>query len=473
MAAVHDVEVIEDPAAAAVALDPMRARLLAELAEPGSAGALAAAHRHPPPEAQLPPAGARGPRPGRADRGAQAGRHHRAGAAGHGRQLRRVARRAQRVGRRPRTGRRPAVGPLHDRPGRPPRPRGRQPGPPGRGRRQAPADHGHRHRDPLPLRRRPRRLRRRAHRTPCSTSQRATTTTTGGRTGSSSPPIPNPRSPHDHARRPPPPRAHLRGAGHARAGVGRHRHRRRHQLLVHAAPTSRSARAAPSSSTWARTARPRAPSPAGSRPSASPTRSPTGPASSGHDDADVIAAGHRVPRRGAVRRHVRGARREQRLRHRRRLGAGVLRRDGAHVDAVLRPPPPLPHPLPRPAGHAARGRTSTCPATPAPSFAGALRRALGADAVGQTDRRPRPHRLRSSGSTTSRCWCGSPTRCRACVAFVAFGTGPDVASRRRPGLPLLRRRARLRRARAAPELQAWLESTSALAPRGGAKVVTS
>jgi DNA-binding transcriptional ArsR family regulator len=38
---VHDVEVIEDPAAAAVALDPMRARLLAELAEPVSAGALA------------------------------------------------------------------------------------------------------------------------------------------------------------------------------------------------------------------------------------------------------------------------------------------------------------------------------------------------------------------------------------------------------------------------------------------------
>ena len=32
-----DVEVIEDPAAAAVALDPVRARLLAELAEPASA----------------------------------------------------------------------------------------------------------------------------------------------------------------------------------------------------------------------------------------------------------------------------------------------------------------------------------------------------------------------------------------------------------------------------------------------------
>jgi len=37
-----DLEVIDDPAAAMVALDPMRARLLAELAEPGSAASLAA-----------------------------------------------------------------------------------------------------------------------------------------------------------------------------------------------------------------------------------------------------------------------------------------------------------------------------------------------------------------------------------------------------------------------------------------------
>jgi DNA-binding transcriptional ArsR family regulator len=37
-----DVTVIEDPAAAEVALDPVRARLLAELAEPGSATMLAA-----------------------------------------------------------------------------------------------------------------------------------------------------------------------------------------------------------------------------------------------------------------------------------------------------------------------------------------------------------------------------------------------------------------------------------------------
>ena len=37
----HDVEVITDPAAAVVALDPVRARLLAELAEPASAASLA------------------------------------------------------------------------------------------------------------------------------------------------------------------------------------------------------------------------------------------------------------------------------------------------------------------------------------------------------------------------------------------------------------------------------------------------
>jgi DNA-binding transcriptional ArsR family regulator len=38
----YEVAVIEDPAAAEVSLDPMRARLLAELAEPGSATMLAA-----------------------------------------------------------------------------------------------------------------------------------------------------------------------------------------------------------------------------------------------------------------------------------------------------------------------------------------------------------------------------------------------------------------------------------------------
>src|SRR2546423_6244950 len=38
----HDVTVIDEPAAAEVSLDPIRARLLAELAEPGSASMLAA-----------------------------------------------------------------------------------------------------------------------------------------------------------------------------------------------------------------------------------------------------------------------------------------------------------------------------------------------------------------------------------------------------------------------------------------------
>src|SRR3954463_13266519 len=38
----HDVTVIDDPAAAEISLDPIRARLLAELAEPGSASTLAA-----------------------------------------------------------------------------------------------------------------------------------------------------------------------------------------------------------------------------------------------------------------------------------------------------------------------------------------------------------------------------------------------------------------------------------------------
>lgn len=42
MTAVLDLEVIDSPAAAAVALDPMRARMLARLAEPGSATTLGA-----------------------------------------------------------------------------------------------------------------------------------------------------------------------------------------------------------------------------------------------------------------------------------------------------------------------------------------------------------------------------------------------------------------------------------------------
>lgn len=45
--ATQDLEVIDDPAVAAVALDPSRARILAELAEPGSATSVAAALGQP------------------------------------------------------------------------------------------------------------------------------------------------------------------------------------------------------------------------------------------------------------------------------------------------------------------------------------------------------------------------------------------------------------------------------------------
>ena len=87
----HDVTVIDDPAAAEASLDPIRARLLAELAEPGSASTLAGARRAHPPEGELPPAGAGAPRAGRAGRGAPQGQLHRARAPGDGRVLRDLA----------------------------------------------------------------------------------------------------------------------------------------------------------------------------------------------------------------------------------------------------------------------------------------------------------------------------------------------------------------------------------------------
>ena len=43
MSPVHDLEVIDEPAAAIAALDPIRSRILAELAEPGSASTVAGA----------------------------------------------------------------------------------------------------------------------------------------------------------------------------------------------------------------------------------------------------------------------------------------------------------------------------------------------------------------------------------------------------------------------------------------------
>src|SRR4051794_31605156 len=120
--------------------------------------------RHHAPEGQLPPQGARGARPGGAVRGAPARGHHRAGAAGVGGVVRRVAGGRQRVRGRPGRQRRPPVGGLPRRAGRPAGARGRRPGAPGRRVRQAPADADHRHTDRLPVCRRPRCVRRRPHR---------------------------------------------------------------------------------------------------------------------------------------------------------------------------------------------------------------------------------------------------------------------------------------------------------------------
>ena len=148
-----DVEVIDDPAAATVALEPVRSRLLAELAEPASAAALAA----------------------RLGIARQKVNYHLRALEAHGlvrvaekrqwgglterllvatrRLLRRLAGRAGpgRRGSGPR--RRPALRELSDRPGRPRRARGRR-----RSLRRSAeigkrlADAVDRHRDPLPLR---------------------------------------------------------------------------------------------------------------------------------------------------------------------------------------------------------------------------------------------------------------------------------------------------------------------------------
>ena len=89
----HDVAVIDNPAAAEASLDPIRAGLLAELAEPGSASTLAARVGLTRQKANS-PAGARAPRPGGARRGAPQGQLHRARAPGDGRVLRDLADRA-------------------------------------------------------------------------------------------------------------------------------------------------------------------------------------------------------------------------------------------------------------------------------------------------------------------------------------------------------------------------------------------
>ena len=122
-----DVAVIEDPAAAEVSLDPVRARLLAELAEPGVGDHAGRPGRAAEAEGELPPAGAGAARAGRAGRGAAQGQLHRAGAAGDGGVVRDLAGGAGRGPARPGAGARPGLGGLAAGGGVPARPRRRRP----------------------------------------------------------------------------------------------------------------------------------------------------------------------------------------------------------------------------------------------------------------------------------------------------------------------------------------------------------
>ncbi len=133
-----------------------------------------------------------------------------------------------------------------------------------------------------------------------------------------------------------------------------------------------------------------------------------------------------VPRRGAVRRHLRRARHQQRLRDRRRLGVGVLGRHGPELDAVLRQPAPLPVALPRPGGHA---RWRPPPPTPA------TRRRSGRPCTTRSGWATRARRsrcaappARSSASASGRRWSGSPRRCPGCSASSRTDEGDGKAT---------------------------------------------
>ena len=105
------------------------------------------------------------------------------------------------------------------------------------------------------------------------------------------------------------------------------------------------------------------------------------------------AARHRVPGRGAVGRHVRGARRDERVRHGRRLGERVLGGDGVVGWAPdARQPPPLPHALPAASRRPPMGAMPTFDGDAAEPSRPSLRDELGVAAVGDDRRGPRHHR---------------------------------------------------------------------------------
>ena len=130
----------------------------------------------------------------------------------------------------------------------------------------------------------------------------------------------------------------------------------------------------------------------------------------------------RVHRRSPSRRHVRRARREQRVRNRRRLGAGVLRRDGAGLGAVLRPPASVPPALPGPAGHAAVRRGPSAGNRPKRRCTRCSRRSASRRPVSNSTREVSTRR--SKRSRTSGCSCGSPGPSRA-TSRSSRGTSGD------------------------------------------------
>ena len=305
----HDVEVIEDPAAAAVALDPMRARLLAELVEPGSAATVAArvglarqkVNYH------LKTLEAHGLVELTEERRAR--RHHRARAAGHGRDLRRVARRARAERVRSDAGRRSPLGALPRRARRPHRARGRHPGAPRRRRRQATADDGastpRSASGPPPT----------APRSPtsspppCSTSPLATTTTTGGphRLVVAAHPTPE-ETAMTTPRRPPPHRAH--SSCRARPSRSGTRSRRANGISAWLLPTDLEPRVGGAVEFHMGDDSSKGTVTGYDPPRRIAYEEPDWAALVGHAGADGHAARHRVPRRGPVRRHVRAARRQ-------------------------------------------------------------------------------------------------------------------------------------------------------------------
>ena len=178
----------------------------------------------------------------------------------------------------------------------------------------------------------------------------------------------------------------------------------------------------------------RARSPAGTRRAASTTRNPTGPRSPGTRTPTVtpLVTEFLVEAQSGGTCVLRVV--QQRVRHRRRLGAGVLRRDGEGLDAVLRQPPAVPRRLPGPAGDVHVGRRAgrrlgrrRCGRR--------VRKALGAQAVGdavdarRARRQRRPHRRGSDGAAAPR----RTLRCPGYLGVLAYDMGDGKAIARVEG----------------------------------------